>query len=139
MPAPILERFWPRLFSPNTPKVPSTVYCGCFRPKLMVYEIRTNNKHINTMAAPNDPNTPSTPTITQPPATLSPYIPTNEVVVMQTPLIRRSNSPFITPRALQQSQVIDVGNDPSFFLYSYGDNDNPVQYPMANTPNLFYS
>ena len=33
------------------------------------------------MAAPDDPNAPSTPTITQPPGTPSPYIPTNEVVV----------------------------------------------------------
>ncbi len=74
--------------------------------------------------------TPSTPTITQPPGTKSPYIPTNEVVVTQTPLIRRSNSPFITPRALN-SQGIDVGNDPFFLLYSYGDDDNPVQSPEA--------
>ena len=33
------------------------------------------------MVPPDDPNAPSTPTITQPPGTPSPYIPTNEVVV----------------------------------------------------------
>ena len=47
----------------------------------MIYETHTNNKHINTMVPPDDPNTPSTPTITPPPGTPSPYIPTNEVVV----------------------------------------------------------
>jgi hypothetical protein len=49
----------------------------------MIYETHTNNKHINTMVPPDDPNTPSTPTITQPPGTKSPYIPTNEVVVVK--------------------------------------------------------
>ena len=100
MPAPLSERFWPQLFSPNTPKVPSMLYRGCLRSKLMIYETHTNNKHINTMAAPDDPNAPSTPTITQPPATPSPYILSNEVVVTPMSLIRRSNSPFITPGAL---------------------------------------
>ena len=88
------------------------------------------------MASPNDPNTPSTPTITQWPATLSPYTPTNEVVVTQMPVIRRNNSSFITPRALH-SQAIDNSNDPSFFLNaSYGDDDNPVQSPMANASTI---
>ena len=96
----------------------------------MIYETHTNNKHINTMVPPDDPNAPSTPTITQPPGTPSPYIPTNEVVVMPMPLIRHSNSLFITPWALH-SQAIDVSNDPIFFLHSYGDNDNPFQSPEA--------
>ena len=47
----------------------------------MIYETHTNNKHINTVVPTDDPNTPSTPTITQPSATPSPYIPTIEVVV----------------------------------------------------------
>jgi hypothetical protein len=47
----------------------------------MIYETHTNNKHINTMVPTDDPNTPSTPTITQPPVNKSPYIPNNEVVV----------------------------------------------------------
>ena len=54
MPAPLSERFWPRLFSPNTPKVSSTIYYGCLWPKLMIYEIHTNKKHINTMTAPDE-------------------------------------------------------------------------------------
>ena len=87
------------------------------------------------MASPNDPNTPSTPTITQWPATLSPYTPTNEVVVTQMPVIRRNNSSFITPRA-RHSQVIDADDDPSFDLNSYGNDDNPVQSPMANASTV---
>ena len=47
----------------------------------MIYETHTNTKLINTMVPTDDPNTPSKPTITQPPGTPSPYIPTNEVVV----------------------------------------------------------
>jgi len=91
------------------------------------------------MAPHNDPNTPSTPTITQPPSTPSPYTPTNEGVVTQTPLTRHNNSSFITPRALH-SQANDVGgNDPFFFLNSYGNDDNPVQSPMANPSTVAVS
>ena len=43
------------------------------------------------MVPSDDPNTPSTPTTTQPSATPSPYTPTNELVVTQTPLIRRQD------------------------------------------------
>jgi hypothetical protein len=57
------------------------------------------------------------------------------VVVTQTPVIRRNNSSFITPRA-RHSQVIDADDDPSFDLNSYGNDDNPVQSPMANASTV---
>ena len=63
------------------------------------------------MAAPDDPNTPSTSTTTQPPPPPRPYTPPNEGVVTQTPLIRHNNSSFTTPRALH-SHANDVDNDP---------------------------
>ena len=90
------------------------------------------------MAAPSkDPNTPSTPTTTQLPATPPPYTPPNEGVVMQTPLIRHNNSSFTTPWALN-SHANDVDNDP-LFLFGYGDDDNPVQPPMANVSTIAVS
>jgi hypothetical protein len=87
------------------------------------------------MVPPDDPNTPSTPTITQPPGTPSPYIPTNEVVVTQTPLIRRNNASFTTPRRLNSHANDAQHNDP-LSIYGYVDDDNLVQSPMANASTV---
>jgi hypothetical protein len=100
----------------------------------MIYETHTNNKLINTMLPSDDPNTPSTPTTTQPSATPSPYTPSNDVLVTQTPLIRRNNASFTTPRRLH-SHANEAHNDHLSF-YGYVDDDNLVQSPMANASTV---
>ena len=88
------------------------------------------------MVPSDDPNTPSTPTTTQPSATPSPYTPTNELVVTQTPLIRRNNASFTTPRRLNSHANNDAQHNDPLSLYGYVDDDNLVQSPMANVSTV---
>ena len=88
------------------------------------------------MVPSDDPNTPSTPTTTQPSATPSPYTPPNESVVTQTPLIRRNNASFTTPRRLNSHANNDAQHNDPLSIYGYVDDDNLVQSPMANASTV---
>jgi hypothetical protein len=96
----------------------------------MIYETHTNNKLINTMVPSDDPNTPSTPTTTQPSGTPSPYIPTNEVVVVK-PLLSLISPWLETVATHVAKEPLGIKREREEFGKNNSDllkGSNPVQF-----------